>query len=75
MESPGWYPDAEPYEFGGVEQAEAMTARIIAAAVKDARNLFMDTFPISAALSKRERLPRETVRAFPEFIPLKSLCA
>ncbi|ABC90596.1 hypothetical protein RHE_CH01801 [Rhizobium etli CFN 42] len=46
MESPGWYPDAEPYEFGGVEQAEEMTDRPIAPAAKIPRNLLMDASPI-----------------------------
>ena len=46
MESPGTYPDAEPYEFGGVEQAEAMAASVIAPAATNARNLFIDASPI-----------------------------
>jgi hypothetical protein len=37
-----------PYEFGGVEQAEIMAARLIAPADTNARNLFIDASPVYA---------------------------
>lgn len=55
MESPGTYPDAEPYEFGGVEQAEVMSASVIAPAATNARNLFIDASPCRLSPVEKSR--------------------